>query len=302
MFVPDTIRRCVIFIGLQSVRTGTFTPKATAFFVQGGEGDFAASYIVTAEHVVTHLHARAEEINRSNEDSVELAIRVNRHDGKSDSISLRSARWLSHPDAKNPTDVAITPFSINYGVMAQFALPLFPALLDTSTKEHLRKKGAGLGQEIAIIGLFRHHVGDKTNIPIVRVGNISAMPDEPVWTRYCGYTEAFLVEARSISGLSGSPVFINLTDAQPNLRHEANMFAQLDNIVDFSRYQFLGLMHGHWDLPNLTDDSAVEDDDDQKDKREGINTGIGVVIPVQKVLETLYQQELVEERMALQKK
>ena len=51
---------------------------------------------------------------------------------------------------------------------------------------------------------------------------------------------------------------------------------------------FSRLMHGHFDLENIVEDSILDDAMDPK----GINSGIGVVVPAQKVLETLYQPEL----------
>ena len=67
----------------------------------------------------------------------------------------------------------------------------------------------GVGDEVFITGLFSHHHGNHKNIPIVRTGNIASMPEEKIQTQNY-LREAFLIEARSIGGLSGSPVFLNL--------------------------------------------------------------------------------------------
>ncbi len=71
----------------------------------------------------------------------------------------------------------------------------------------------------------------------------------------------------------------------------------IDGVANFNRYMPFGLMHGHWDLPSLTDDDVEEDAGGRK---ESINTGIGVVIPIQKIIETLYHPELVEMRKKLE--
>ena len=125
------------------------------------------------------------------------------------------------------------------------------------------------------------------------------MPEERVWTKWCGPTEAYLVEANSIGGLSGSPVFVNLNDSVPITMHiGSGVYAEpSDYSVDFKKYMFFGLMHGHWDLPNITD-AATEDGEG----RDSINTGVGVVIPVQKIMDTLYHPELVEIRKKLEEK
>ena len=64
-----------------------------------------------------------------------------------------------------------------------------------------------VGDEVATVGLYTSHHGHTKNIPVVRVGHISMLPDEPVMSTR-GYVEAYLVEVRSIVGLSGSPVYI----------------------------------------------------------------------------------------------
>jgi hypothetical protein len=52
-------------------------------------------------------------------------------------------------------------------------------------------------------------------------------------------------------------------------------------------------MHGHFDIKNLNEDVVI---DTLGDATRGINTGIGVVIPVEKILETIDHPELVELR------
>jgi hypothetical protein len=299
VFVPDALRRCVVFLGLRSLKDERFQPKATGFLVTAGEGDFLRDHLVTAEHVVVHLQGMIQDLEKKGQ-GMELAVRLNMDVGGSETVSLASEQWWFHPDNENnPTDVAAIPFSFNQKMVAQAPIFLNHGWLQKGTREELRKRGAALGQEIAIVGLFRHHMGADVNVPIVRIGNISAMPLERVWTKYCGYTDAFLVEARSISGLSGSPAFLNLTDAIPLPPEIPAGMARADNLVDLRRYLFFGLMHGHWDLPNLTDDAVV---DEYEGRQQGVNVGIGVVIPAAKIAETLYQPDLVEMRMALQKK
>ena len=61
--------------------------------------------------------------------------------------------------------------------------------------------------------------------------NIAMIPDEPVTTSL-GDIKAYLVEARSIGGLSGSPAFVRETGAEGT-----------------GSFYLLGLMHGHWGVP-----------------------------------------------------
>jgi hypothetical protein len=55
------------------------------------------------------------------------------------------------------------------------------------------------------------------------------------------------------------------------------------------------LVHGHFDVQNLNDDIVVDADVDSG-RGSGINTGIGVVIPVEKILEALQNPNLVSTR------
>jgi hypothetical protein len=55
----------------------------------------------------------------------------------------------------------------------------------------------------------------------------------------------------------------------------------------------LGLVHGHFDVQNLNDDLMAEDN---SASGAGIHTGIGVVVPVDKILETINEPEWAEGR------
>jgi hypothetical protein len=64
--------------------------------------------------------------------------------------------------------------------------------------------------------------GRKRNIPIVRTGNISMIPSEKVpgiqiRRGESVESEVYLIEARSVGGLSGSPVFIRGIRPRPEL-------------------------------------------------------------------------------------
>lgn len=80
---------------------------------------------------------------------------------------------------------------------------------------------ASLGDEVALMGRFISYEGKQRNKPTVRFGNLSmvADPDERIviGKKPDGSNveqEAFLVECRSLSGYSGSPVLIFLSNQQ----------------------------------------------------------------------------------------
>ena len=90
MFVPDAIRRCVVFLGVQYAE-GRFKPKATGFLVDAGEGDSLRTHLVTAEHVISELHkATASNANT-------IAARLNTANGGSEIVSLSGAHWCLIP-------------------------------------------------------------------------------------------------------------------------------------------------------------------------------------------------------------
>src|SRR5262249_41522483 len=84
-------------------------------------------------------------------------------------------------------------------------------LLNRAEFEAIKKDiwNPGLGDEVATIGLYTSQYGQAKNVPVVRIGHIAMLPDEPV-ASHRGYVKAYLIETRSIAGLSGSPVFVNL--------------------------------------------------------------------------------------------
>ena len=61
-----------------------------------------------------------------------------------------------------------------------------------------------------MVGRFISHEGKQRNIPTIRFGNIAMMPLEPIKHPRGHLQESFLVETRSLSGYSGSPVFVHI--------------------------------------------------------------------------------------------
>jgi hypothetical protein len=126
-----------------------------------------------------------------------------------------------------------------------------------------------------VTGLFRHHHGKRRSIPIVRVGNLAALDEEQVQTSI-GLREAYLIEARSLGGLSGSPVLLNLGTAR-RIEGKQVVAAGGGPIIFL-----LGLIHGHFDVPASRIDA---DEGDSELTPERINTGIAIVVPASKIKE-----------------
>jgi hypothetical protein len=151
------------------------------------------------------------------------------------------------------------------------------------TDQRMAENDLGLGDEVFTVGLFTRYFGRSTLIPIVRTGNIAMMPKEKVPLAHFGLADVYLVEGRSIGGLSGSPVFCRETMQMPGMDQNGRKRA----IAGVGRIHFLGLMHGHWDLPREFADA---------EQAEAVNMGISIVIPATKILEILFSPALIEAR------
>lgn len=264
MRVPEEIRKCVVYLGLpRAMPDGSeaLAPEGTGFFVRlpSENPDRGYTYIVTAKHVARML------MNR------EFRLRANQKEGGA--VLLRGAddiKWWTHP-----TDEGVDVAAFGWAppdIVERKAVPLEMFLTD----EIIRGKSIGVGDEIFMTGLFIHLAGAARNQPIVRMGNIAMMPDEPIPSEV-GPVEGILIESRSIGGLSGSPAFVRETIQ-----------------MGLGAFHLLGLVHGHWDIPpEQVGDSARPN---ANDAVANVNMGIAVVVPAAKIREVLFQPQLVEER------
>jgi hypothetical protein len=142
----------------------------------------------------------------------------------------------------------------------------------------------GIDPQLCFAGLFWPHTGNKRNIPIVRIGNIAALRNEPVVNSSGLLMDAYLVESRSIGGLSGSPVFINIITAKRILPPSAGYMAGAYDPQSTGRFKLFGVVHGHFG-DDLEPDAIVNDG---KEKLH-VNMGIAIITPAEKIIEVLHQ-------------
>jgi hypothetical protein len=154
-----------------------------------------------------------------------------------------------------------------------------------ATEQLLEKMDVGIGDEVYSTGLFTPAPGTARNVPIVRQGNIAMMPGEQIQTEL-GFADVYLVEARSLGGVSGAPVFVRPTIDFKTTDSKGKPRAAFAAGLGF---MLLGLMHGHWDIRESDMNKAFFD----HDRKRGVNMGIAIVVPASKILETIYQEELV---------
>lgn len=236
-------------------------PRATAAPV--GDGlhrlDSMFLYFVTARHVIEGARALGVE---------QISVRVDVPGSEPRFLPCRIADFTFHSDPTVDFAVVHTEGNLLDGIGILPWIYSDGRLGDSFTLDPV----VGVGSPVSIIGLFRHHHGTQRNLPIVRTGNLAAMAEEPVNTRM-GLMEAFLIEARSIGGLSGSPVFVHTRPTYIQTNPEAVTGVQL-----------LGLMHGHFD----------EVFDAGGETSERVNVGIGIVAPASKLRELMSLPEILQ--------
>jgi hypothetical protein len=98
------------------------------------------------------------------------------------------------------------------------------------------------------------------------------MGEEKISTKSFGDIDAYLVEARSIGGLSGSPVFLNLGITRIIKK-------QIKFTTGEPIYYLIGLVHGHYDVKSDEIDAAQPGDKNEDPSADHVNTGIAIVVP-----------------------
>jgi hypothetical protein len=137
------------------------------------------------------------------------------------------------------------------------------------------------------VGRLVNHEGRQKNIPTARFGNISMMPEEPILHPSGIMQESFVVEARSWSGYSGSPVF-----------------AWIPGSDQRSNNLFLSPGWGPWllgvDWGHIQDWEKVYESDEKTTVagkwKVKVNTGMAGVVPAWRLLALLNCEQLKMQR------
>jgi hypothetical protein len=270
MKIPGELRKTIAFIAYENQQTGTVDPVGTVFFLgydpPPGTSSASRVFAVTARHVIDGLKGKG---------CCKCVLRLNsvkKEDGI-ESIEVPLENWIFHPSDKG-LDVAV----YERGIPSNIDQKVLPISLG-ATQERLVSNEVDLGDEVFISGLFTHHYGNERNIPIVRVGNLAALDGERVSTQ-SGPIEAYLVEARSTGGMSGSPVFVNLGNIRPK-KHGLEVSSGDPKIL------LLGLIHGHYKV-DAEESPLFDDVKGHKAKIIAeINSGIAIVVPFYRILEVV---------------
>lgn len=294
MRIPDFIKDCVVYLctcDKSADDEEIYTPRCTAFFLDfRADGDpVGFQYLITAWHSIIEAGER------------KLFVRANTKKCKHAIYHLpETFKWVTRPVTEGKViDVAIASCPVPEDSTV-IPVPLGALMFDPSiTGTGIRGSEIGVGDEVFITGLFGRKKGDNKNLPIVRAGTIAMMPEdgEPIrnveigrGSGIKGDMDAVLIEARSISGISGSPVFV-----RPTVSCELNLMtpdgAKPVRLSGIGGWIFLlGLVHGHWDIK--PQDKNDVDPPRPMIEDEQVNTGIAIVVPAISITQVLFSEEL----------
>jgi hypothetical protein len=265
MRVEETMRKSVIFIGVET--EAGFYPTGTCLVVLAYvEGKMAMPMAVTARHLFDAIPGDY------------VSIRMNRKVGGADTIKMEKKYHATFQDKSidlvlfnchiDPTIYDVAPFHLD----------------KDAWQKQIDELGGGppqAGDEVCTIGLYATHYGLQRNEPIVRIGHVAAIPNEPVFSNF-GLAKGFLIEVHSIMGLSGSPVYWTI----PPVRVAGKKIQYLR----IPQYILLGIFIGYH-LTNIRNDQIVVPDVQSEPKwqfgkeppkgwGEEQRTGFGVVLPI----------------------
>ena len=275
--LTDLYPKGVMFVGRGRRRPDGIDPyeiDGTAFLVSLDN----QAYAVTAAHVVSRK-------------DVDYFVRVPLKGGGVKDLHV--PKWWKNDQKLK--DVAVAPILLpdNQDMVASDP-PHFAD--DPSWADDKLFDGEGidpqLGDIVYFIGLLQN-VGAmvESNTPMVRAGTLGRLMQEdcPVVTpeKVVIYITAHLIDCRSFGGFSGSPVYLQQSRAGIVKRKDGS-----PGITTRYRTALFGMIGGHYD-----DYAAVENTYGKSDHLTvPVNTGVGYVIPVEFIRETLMKEELIAMR------
>jgi hypothetical protein len=209
-----------------------------------------AAYVITNAHVAVNCSA----------------IRLNLLDGGSEILDVAGWHWAEHQDGD---DLAALHIPLHPGTRHHHRAMGLSMLF---TREEVEEHHVGLGDDVYFMGRFVSHDGRDQNLPVVRWGTIARMPGEPIRQVERGFDqESYLVEARSLSGFSGSPVMLHIPPF--SFRFPTGEWGQSegDPLSPTTTTGLLGVDWGHLGLPGV----------------QNSNTGIMAIVPSWKLRQLL---------------
>ena len=267
----------------------------------GGTG-FLISIYPEAEKLEEweHLYAvsNAHVVGNGPEQARSPVVRLTSLSGEPDFLDLGFEHWLPQSTG---ADLAIYYFGLVKSDIFRFRSINSEMML---TKQKLRSLNVGPGDDVFMVGRFFLQEGTQRNTPSVRFGNISMMPWEPVQHPSGIDQESFLVEMRTISGYSGSPVFLHYPymPSPPKIVDRSGLAVRLSTKpgkTQLSNAYLLGVDWGHMQFKEAVFLKIEKGDDVEYDPTQFVadsHSGQSGVVPAWVLHEFLYSEGLEEMR------
>jgi hypothetical protein len=213
-------------------------------------------------------------------------IRINTAYGDAGIFEIPPSNWIRHPKKDDLAVCQLSGFDPGNYKFITIPTALF------MRQDLLQQTGIGPGDDTYLIGRFINHEGKQKNLPTVRQGIISMMPEEKFQTPSHGMRERFLVEVKSIGGYSGSPVVVSI----PAIRQSTPFMTPLGGPAPTAEY-LLGVDCGH--ILNKEPVFLIDKKSGKPMKTDyeaQSNTGMALVIPAWEILEILQCEQLTKQR------
>jgi hypothetical protein len=292
VIVDELYRRvaCYVVAEMGDGQAAYMHPAGTAFFISVSIGPGVVSYAVTARHVIEDTHR--------NRDCRKMFLRGNTKAGRYEDVPVEYEDWVFHPE----TDIAVC--RVSWSVINFFEASRMEVLGGEDSVEP--------GQNVFLVGLFGRFPGEDKINALVRFGKV-ALHKCPIPIKQTGrgdsLIDAYLIEATTWGGESGAPVFLHdeynlqqdFSDAIRALRR-GDIEAAINHLEFRSvertqvrssqvRPSLLGMLHGHFEVQ-----MDVTASGQPTGSEVSLTSGIAVVIPAEKIKETLMDARLVAER------
>jgi len=296
MQVDDRIRFCTGFVGMGS--NEDFTAHGTCFCVHVIEEDFSFDYLISAQHLLWPNRRK----NPVQPPDTPMMVRLNTVEGTSRVIPAPPKDWF-YPDDVSIDICALRFDELSHNLSDELDVKSVNLRTMIVGPHNAAQVGLSLGDEVFICGAFVGRVGYRKNIPVVRIANIAAMPDEPI-DFASPRKPAYLIETRSLGGTSGAPVFLNLQNTRVHRQHHGQVLG-ITPALDPTRskthlilpYLLLGIFiyfHGG----NYSQDFVSEDDSEIHPLKDAdFNAGIGIALPVSLIVDLLNSPIVKDARM-----
>jgi hypothetical protein len=189
-------------------------------------------------------------------------------------MTLPVASWVYPED--DGVDLAAMPFGIDGRQWDIENIPL-SMFVDDATEQN---NGIVEGDPVIFSGLFIQFAGIKRFEPIVREGRVAMIPSDKVIGTLKKPASAYLTEAHSYGGNSGSPMFVNLGGFRNG------------SMIVGDQYKFLGVVAGGYhEGADFTLNVATT----YKGQAEA-NSGVSLIVPASEVRALLLNRQFQQQR------